>query len=145
MELPEEADASARTGGPIPDNKLQIVNPDEVPHGTIERDPSHRREDIDTLLKGIKVVVGIMDGSQQEHRNFAKNFLDSKTPEILRYTGNLSPTKEQIINTTIRLFQLAKQDPFHIKNCTSLKYVYNKAGAIIMTASVTKPKIAVIS
>jgi hypothetical protein len=144
MEVPERADATAHMGRPIPDNKLQIVNPDGVTHGTIANS-SHRRDDIDVVLKGIKGIVGILDGNQTEHRNFAKNFLDSKTPEILHSMGNLSPTREQIISATVRIFQIARQDRFHSMNCTSLKYVYNKAGAIVMTAQAAKPQVAIIS
>jgi phage replication O-like protein O len=114
-------------------------------NNTKEKATPKRREDIDILLKGIRDITGIVDGSQKEQRNFAKNFLDFKTPEILRRSGNLNPTQQQVINATLRLFQLAKKDSFHQKNCTSLKYVYNKAGAIVMSAQSNKPKIAIIS
>ena len=140
MEVPKRADASAQMGGPIPDNKTQIKNPD-VLHGTF----SSLKNDIDSLLQEIRTVVGILDGSKQEQRNFAKHFLDSRTPEILRYAGNPDPTREQIIKATVRIFRLARQDSFHIKNCTSLKYVYNKAGAIVMATRTNKPAVAVIS
>jgi hypothetical protein len=140
MEVPERADASDQMGRAIPDDKQQIINPDVTCRKT-----ALRRTDIDSLLHGIKSVVGILDGSQTEQRNFAKNFLDSKTPEILRTMGNPSPTKEQIISATIRIFQLARQDKFHAMNCTSLRYVYSRAGAIVMTAQAAKPQVAVIS
>jgi hypothetical protein len=107
--------------------------------------PKERREDIDILLNGIQEVVKVLDGSKLEQRSFAKNFLDSKTPEILRQTGNLSPTKQQIINATIRIFQLASKDNFHQKWCTSMKYVYNKAGAIIATAKSNNSQVIKIS
>ncbi len=112
---------------------------------TSVRAKAQPREDINILLEGIKKIVGVIDGSKQEQRNFAKNFLDSKTPEILRQSGNLNPNSQQIINATLRIFQLATQDSFHRKNCNSLKYVYNKAASIVLSQQNNKPKISIIS
>lgn len=144
MEAPEGADGVDQTVRPIPDNKLQIIKPDGVSHGT-KAETIGCQDDIDMLLNKIKSVVGILDGHQTEQRNVAKNFLDNKTPEILRTMGNLTPTRDQIISATVRIFQLARQDKFHSMNCPSLKYVYNKAGAIVMSAQAAQPKVAVIS
>jgi hypothetical protein len=145
MDAPEQADGSDQTGKPIPDNKLQIINPDGVPHGTKATKSLCFGKDIDLVLEKIKSVVRILDGNQEEHRNIVRNFLDNKTPEILRTMGNFTPSRDQIINATVRIFQLARQDKFHSMNCTSLKYVYSKAGAIVMSAQAAKPKVAIIS
>jgi phage replication O-like protein O len=107
----------------------------------VVRAKAQPREDINILLNGIRQLVGVIDGSQQEQRNFAKNFLDSKTPEILRRAGNLNPTTQQIINATLRIFQLATKDDFHRKNCNSIRYVYNKAAAIALSGKNNQPKI----
>lgn len=111
----------------------------------VVRAKAQPREDINILLNGIRELVGVIDGSKQEQRNFAKNFIDSKTPEILRRAGNPNPTKQQVINATLRIFQLATKDNFHRKNCNSLKYVYNKAAGIALSEKTNKPKIAIIS
>lgn len=137
MDMAEPADASAQTGRPIPDNKLQIVNADAVPHGTIQ--------DTDRLLIGIKAIVGIIDGSLSEQQKLARDFLKIKTPEILRSMGNLAPNREQIVSATLRIFQLARQDRFHSMNCTSMRYVYSRAGAIVMSAQAAQPKAVLIS
>jgi hypothetical protein len=59
--------------------------------------------------------------------------------------GNLAPNREQIVSATLRIFQLARQDRFHSMNCTSMRYVYSRAGAIVMSAQAAQPKVAVIS
>ena len=124
-------------------DKIRKDNKDTKVSSAVALKPKkEKRSDIDQLLEGIKKIVKVVDGSILEQRRFAKNFIDSKTPEILRQSGNLNPTAEQIQNATFRIFQIARQDKFHSKNCTSLKYVYNKAGAIVMSAKSTQPMIA---
>ncbi len=100
--------------------------------------PKRGREDINIVLEGIKKIVSILDGSQKEQRFMVKNFIDSKAPEILRQSGVMNPTAEQVHNAIFRIFQLAKKDEFHSKNCTSIKYVYNKAGSIVMSSKKRK-------
>lgn len=92
---------------------------------------SNGRDDINILLEKLKSLVGMLDGTKLEQRRFAKNFLDSKTPEILALSGVQNPNQDQKINATLRIFQLASQDSFHCKWVNSLSYVYKKAGSIV--------------
>lgn len=103
------------------------------------------REDINILLEKLNKLLGMLDESKKNQRWYAKLFLDSKTPEILARAGNSAPTKEQIINATLRLFQLAMQDSFHQKNCRNMKYVYNKAASIATSQKTKKYSVDVIS
>lgn len=108
--------------------------------------PATKRNDIDMVLEGIRKIVKVLDGSQKEQRFMVKNFIDSRAPEILRQSGNLNPTPQQVHNAIFRIFQLAQRDEFHSKNCTSIKYVYNKAGAIVMSSKKPdKYKVDIIS
>lgn len=123
--------------------KVSIVKDSIIPKGI--RAKAQPREDINELLKKLKKLLGVLDGSKLEQRRTAKNFLDSKTPEILKCAGNLNPNREQIINATLRIFQLATQDDFHRKNANSMRYVYNKAAAIVQSQKNNKPQVGVIS
>jgi len=110
----------------------------------VSRAKAQPREDINTLLDKLTRLLGALDESKQKQRWYAKLFIDSKTPEILALAGNTTPTKDQIINATLRIFQLAMQDSFHQKNCRNMRYVYNKSVSIITSQKTNKPKVATI-
>jgi len=104
-----------------------------------------RREDIDLLIKEITSVVGMLDESQRQQRNFARHFIDSKMPKI--YNEELKReefTRQDIINGIKRIFQIAKQDKFHSKNCRRISYVYRNSLSIIQSKLNNKPKVAII-
>jgi hypothetical protein len=144
-EMPVSTTETEVSDAEMPHSKVNKSKVKESKLNTLVRATPKRREDIDILLNGINNIVGVIDGSKQEQRNFAKNFLDSKTPEILRRAGNLSPDSKQVINATLRIFQLATKDNFHRKNCNSIKYVYNKAAAIALSGKTNQPKVAIIT
>lgn len=104
-----------------------------------------RRGDINLLLAGIEKIVGTLDDTKQNQRNFAKNFIDSKMRKIYKEMEIENPTEKQIVDGILRIFQIAKQDKFHSQNCRSISYVYRKAGSILQSKIAKKPKVAIIS
>lgn len=128
----------------LPQVKLSQVKLSQVntnPKGLGETPKSYGRKDINLLLEDLKKGLGILDGTKQEQRNFAKLFLDSKIPELYRAMNKASWTPEELRLGVLKIAQLAKEDSFHQKNANSLKYLYKHAGAIINTSQGNKKPI----
>jgi len=112
--------------------ELQIIPCDSS--GNEIKQKKKAREDISYLLSEIKKIVGIVDGSNFEKRMYAKNFIDSKMPKMLKDRGISEPSKDLVIRSILKVFVTATQDDFHRKNATKIKYVYNNIGAIISSS-----------
>lgn len=112
-----------------------------------ERKRSEPRKDIDFLLKSLESVLVIIDEPKTKRRQWAKHFLDSKIPEIFRRKHNREPTAQESINSTIKIFQLARNsgDKFIKTNSSSLRWVYNNIGKILNSKSSEAQDVAFIS
>ena len=89
------------------------------------------RQDINLLLIGLEKILGVLDGTIREQRNFCKLFLDSKMKKIFEAMGKKEWTEEQLRVGVLRIATLAMQNDFHRKNANSIKYLYKHAGSII--------------
>ncbi|NCD18102.1 MAG: helix-turn-helix domain-containing protein [Actinobacteria bacterium] len=91
------------------------------------------RKDIDFLLKGIEAIVGIIDEPLYKQRRYAKNFIDSKIPNLYEKKHKRKPTAQEIQNSTCLLFSIAKNsgDAWIRGNSTSIAFVYNNIGKIL--------------